>query len=227
MRTATLSPPPKSISINEWKPATWSDYVAICEDSNLDQVRVFFNQGDLWIDMGNEGINHARYNDLFTMIFSFWLAQNPETIFDSLSGCVIEKPNLKGAAPDKILYIGGNSPQWQPGEVRRINLDRWRVPDLVAEISDTTLATDLDEKKQLYASLNIPEYWVIDIRGKRVIAFLLQSDGKYQQTEYSQTLKDLPIVLLEQTLEKLDQGNNGSAGLWFAQQINQIKSTNS
>nr|WP_233428096.1 Uma2 family endonuclease [Planktothrix agardhii] len=24
---------------------------------------------------------------------------------------------------------------------------------------------DLDEKKQLYAGLGVPEYWVIDIRG--------------------------------------------------------------
>jgi Uma2 family endonuclease len=47
------------------------------------------------------------------------------------------------------------------GESRFIDLDRWRVPDLVAEVSDTTLASDLDEKKQLYVALGIPEYWVV------------------------------------------------------------------
>lgn len=55
------------------------------------------------------------------------------------------------------------------------------------------------KKKQLYAALGIPEYWVIDVRGSRVFAFLLQSNGKYQLTETSQTLKGLSIDLLEQT----------------------------
>jgi Uma2 family endonuclease len=157
------------------------------------------------------------------MIFWSWFAKHPDQIFDSLSGCVIEKPNHKSAAPDKILYIGGNSPQWQQGEPRRINLDIWRVPNLVAEIADTTLAIDLDEKKQLYASLAIPEYWVIDIRGKRVIAFLLQPNGKYQEIETSQALTGLPIILLEETLTQLEQGNNGTAALWFSQKIDSQK----
>ncbi len=95
----------------------------------------------------------------------------------------------------------------------------WRVPDLVGEVSDTTLATDLDEKKQLYADLEIPEYWVIDVRGKRAIAFRLQSDGKYQQCAYSVALKGLPIFLLEPTLERLIERTNISAASWFAQQL--------
>ncbi|MBP0031090.1 MAG: Uma2 family endonuclease [Roseofilum sp. Guam] len=37
--------------------------------------------------------------------------------------------------------------------------------DLVGEISDTTLSSDLDQKKHLYASFCIPEYWVIDVKG--------------------------------------------------------------
>lgn len=221
MSIAILEQPLLSIPIAQWQPATWEDYLKICEDHYLDDIRVIFDQGSIWIDMGNEGINHSRYCDLFTLIFGFWFAKYPEQIFDSLSGCVIEKPLTKSAAPDKILYIGGNSPQWQPGEPRRINLDQWRVPDLVAEIADTTLAIDLDEKKQLYASLEIPEYWVIDIKGTRVIAFRLQPDGKYQQCESSEALTGLPIMLLEQTLAQLEQGSNGSAALWFAQQISQ------
>jgi Uma2 family endonuclease len=89
----------------------------------------------------------------------------------------------------------------------------------VGEVADTTLATDLDEKKQLYAALGIPEYWVIDIKGERVLAFRLQEDGKYKQITDSVALKGLPISLLEQTLAQMNQGTNGSAALWFAQQI--------
>ncbi|WP_243146757.1 Uma2 family endonuclease [Scytonema sp. UIC 10036] len=64
---------------------------------------------------------------------------------------------------------------------RRIDLHQWQTPNLVGEISDTTLAIDLDEKKKIYADLGISEYWVIDVGGKRVFAFRLQENGKYTE----------------------------------------------
>jgi Uma2 family endonuclease len=152
----------------------------------------------MWVDMNNEGINHARFDELFTLIFGFWFAHQADISFDLLGGCVLEKTQSQGAAPDKVLYIGSDSPRWQPGEPRRINLDRSRVPDLVAEISDTTLSTDLDEKKQLYLALGILEYWVISVRARQVFAFRL-IDGLYQECQTSLALNGLPIDLLDQT----------------------------
>ncbi len=170
--------------------------------------------------MGNEGINHSRFNELFSLILFIWFSRQSEVKFDLLGGCVIEKPQTQGAAPDKVLYIGGNSPRWKQGQPRRVNLEEWRVPDLVAEISDTTLAIDLDEKKQLYLALGIPEYWVIDVRGRQVMAFRL-IDGLYEQCSESVALKGLPIDLLEQTLAQMDN-DNGNAALWFAAQIQDL-----
>ncbi|CAN1209543.1 hypothetical protein TUMEXPCC7403_04925 [Tumidithrix helvetica PCC 7403] len=39
--------------------------------------------------------------------------------------------------------------------------------------ADTTLNLDLDEQKQLYASLGIAEYWVIDVKGMRLFSLPL------------------------------------------------------
>ncbi|HEY9864696.1 MAG TPA: Uma2 family endonuclease [Candidatus Obscuribacterales bacterium] len=215
----TLVSIPESAHKTQGQPATWEDYLAYVNNSNLKDFNISFNQGYLWIDMGNEGINHARFNELLTLVFGFWFARQPDLLVDLLGGCVIEKPKQRAASPDKVLYIGENSPKWQEGEPRRINLEQWRVPDLVGEISDTTLAIDLDEKKQLYAGLGIPEYWVIDIRGKRAIAFRLQENGKYQEINTSIALNGLPIALLELTLEQLEKTNNFNAAFWFSQQI--------
>jgi Uma2 family endonuclease len=94
------------------------------------------------------------------------------------------------------------------------------VPDWVGEVGDTTIATDSDEKKHLYAALGIPEYWVADVKGARVLAFRLDASGYYQQIEVSVALAGLPIARLSQTLERLSLGkSNGSAAQWFAQQI--------
>lgn len=203
----------------QWKPATWEDYLTWRDDPNPERRRLFFNQGQLLIDMGSEGINHARVSELLTMLFFIWFSRCAEKTADSLGGCLLEKPNIQAASPDVVLYIGEGVPQWQAGEPRRIDLTQWRVPDLVGEVSDTTLATDLDEKKQLYAALLIPEYWVINVQGKQVLAFRLQADGKYQQINHSIALENLAITLLEQTLERLNEGTNISAALWFSQQI--------
>ena len=202
------------------KNAPWSEYLALVEkEDELKEINAFYNEGKLWVNIGNEGINHAIYNDLFTMIFGFWFMKYPEQSFKSMSGCVIAKPNHKGAAPDKILYVGGNSPKETPGESKGIDLDKWRVPDLVGEISDTTLAVDLDEKKQIYADLGIREYWVIDIKGNQVIAFILQENGKYKQCEQSTVLSGLPIELLEQTLAQLNNSHHSIVATWFSKQI--------
>ncbi len=206
------------VAIPQWQQATWKDYLNERDAPATERVRLFFDGGYLLIDMGAEGINHASIDNLFAMLFFIWFSRFPAQTASALGGCLIEKPNQRAASPDIVLYVGESVPQWQPGEPRRIDLNQWRVPDLVGEVSDTTLATDLDEKKQLYASLEIPEYWVIDVQSKRIIAFRLQLDG-YQQRNYSTALNQLPISLLEQTLERLSEGTNISAANWFAEQI--------
>ncbi len=37
---------------------------------------------------------------------------------------------------------------------------------LVVEISDTTLTYDMTEKAELYATANVPEYWVLDLNAR-------------------------------------------------------------
>lgn len=209
-------------TVPQWQPATWEDYLNYRDAPTTERVRLFFNGNYLFVDMGSEGINHASFGALFSMLFFIWFSRSSEQTASSLGGCLIEKPNKQAASPDIVLYVGEGIPQWQAGEQRRIDLNQWRVPDLVGEVSDTTIATDLDEKKQLYAELEIPEYWVIDVQGKRVLAFRLQED-RYQQCSYSVALDKLPISLLEQTLERLSEGTNISAASWFAQQIASLK----
>jgi Uma2 family endonuclease len=208
--------------LRQWHQATWQDYLALRDAPIQERMKLGFNQGWLWVDMGGEGINHSSVCDLFTMMFGFWAIQRPQEAFTSLGRCLLEKPETQACAPDLVLYVGEDYPQWSPGEPRRINLDQWRVPNLVGEISDTTLASDLDEQKHLYEALGIAEYWVIDVRGKRVFAFEL-NNGQYQRCTESLTLKGLPISILEETLQQLNEGTNTSAAAWFTQQISNLE----
>ena len=135
--------------------ATWQDYIAVRDSTDIDWRKIAFYQGWLWVDMGKEGPNHASFSDLMTMIFGFWAFLYPDLALQSYGRCLIEKPETQACAPDLVLYKGENIPRWQPGEPRRIDLTRHRLPDLVGKIADTTLGIDLDEQKQLYASLTL------------------------------------------------------------------------
>ena len=217
----TVKPQPTLVT-GQWQPAAWENYEHYRDRLDADQFRLFFHQDHLLIvEMGWEGIDHAIICDLFTSILFFWFSLHPEQTGSSLGRCLLEKAEEQSGAPDLVLYLGEDYPKWQAGEPRRVDLRRWRAPDLVGEIADTSLVSDLDEKKQLYAAMGISEYWVVDVRGHRVFAFQL-SDGKYQLVETSSVLPGLPIALLTKTVNRLQQESNISSALWFSQQLAQM-----
>jgi Uma2 family endonuclease len=208
-----------SVNLQQRYDATWADYVQVRDSADLDWQKIAFCKGWLWVDMGTEGPGHARFSDLMTMIFGFWAFLHPEQPIESFGRCLIESPETHACAPDLVLYKGENILQWQAGTPRRIDLTQHRLPDLVGEIGDTTLSLDLDEQKQLYASLGIAEYWVIDVKGMRLFAFGLNSNSVYERIEVSQVLHGLSIALLEQALERLATETNTAAANWLMQQL--------
>jgi Uma2 family endonuclease len=202
--------------------ATWDDYLTWRDNDDVNKIafhQLNPQQSWLWIDMGKEGPNHARFGDLLTAIFFIWAMVHPEETIDSFGRCLLEKPNTQVCAPDLVIYKGEHIPNWQPGQPRRIDLSRDRIPDLVGEISDTTLSQDLDEQKHLYASLGIPEYWVIATKSAQVFAFTLTASGQYKPCDTSKILTGLSIDLIEQTLDRLSRSTNTAAANWFMQQL--------
>ncbi|MEO0540452.1 MAG: Uma2 family endonuclease [Cyanobacteria bacterium P01_A01_bin.105] len=216
--TASLARPPQSSS--QRYNATWQDYVGVRD--GIDWQKIAFNRGWLWFDMSTEGPNHAALSDLVTAIFFVWAFLHPEVPLQSYGRALIENPDTQACAPDLLLYKGDNIPKLKTDEPRRISLTRHRLPDLVGEIADTSLSLDLDEQKQLYARLGICEYWVIDVKGKRVFAFALTEAGVYEPLQVSQVLAGLPIALVEQTLERTETDTNTAAASWLMQQLQPV-----
>jgi len=63
----------------------------------------------------------------------------------------------------------------------------------VIEIARSTLTIDLTHKRDLYARVGIPEYWVVDLVNRRVVVFRQPEAGRYSQEE---TVSDRPIAPL-------------------------------
>ena len=73
------------------------------------------------------------------------------------------------------------------------------APLLVVEIvSPSSKKTDYQAKEQEYRTIEIPEYWIVDLRLAKLTVLLLV-DGRYQSTEFKRTD---PIV--SQKFQKLN-----------------------
>src|SRR4028119_2018712 len=97
---------------SQWTTATWEDYLVVRDDSQNDNIGLFFNCDRLLvIDMGKEGINHASINNLFTVLFYIWFSQRSEQILTMLGGCLLEKPKKQAASPDLMIYLGSDYPR--------------------------------------------------------------------------------------------------------------------
>lgn len=55
---------------------------------------------------------------------------------------------------------------------------------LVAEVSDTTLRSDLTRKAALYARAGVREYWVLDLNGRRLVVHRQPRDGGYRTIQF-------------------------------------------
>ena len=131
-----------ALTPGRWQVATWNDYVQYRDSLDADQFRLFFHHGYLLVvEMGGEGIDHAVICDLFTSILFLWFSLHPEQTGSSLGQCLLEKAKGESGAPDLVLYLGDDYPQWQMGELRRVDLNHWRPPDLVGEIAESKKAT--------------------------------------------------------------------------------------
>jgi Uma2 family endonuclease len=53
---------------------------------------------------------------------------------------------------------------------------------LLVEVSDTTLAYDLRRKVPLYAREGVPEVWVVDLNGQRILVYRDPSPTGYQMS---------------------------------------------
>ena len=72
---------------------------------------------------------------------------------------------------------------------------------LLVEISNSSLAYDLGDKKQVYANAGIKEYWVLDLKQKQLRVFRQPSDSSYQEIFLVDSGKISPVAFPDVQLE--------------------------
>jgi Uma2 family endonuclease len=102
----------------------------------------------------------------------------------------VGEPGLGVVVPDADLIISARDTYVSPdimvflGErARAVPLDDWirTIPDLVVEVlSPSSVRYDSTTKRQLYAELRVPHYWIVDPVAKGITECVLGPDGQYR-----------------------------------------------
>lgn len=73
------------------------------------------------------------------------------------------------------------------------------------EVANTSLKKDLEFKSLIYAKASIPEYWIINLKTKRLIVFRQPEQEKYsfQQDWNQETIRPLAFPTIEIKLQNL------------------------
>ncbi len=99
--------------------------------------------------------SHELYKNRLVRTFYRLLPENVEPWVEP----TLYLPPYNAPDPDIMLFPRGRSIEdLKPEEVF-----------LVVEVADTTLRTDLGLKAQIYARAGLREYWVVDVRGRRIV----------------------------------------------------------
>ncbi|MEM9946856.1 MAG: Uma2 family endonuclease, partial [Cyanobacteria bacterium P01_D01_bin.36] len=93
-------------------------------------------------------------------------------------------------------------------------IDTYGPPALAIEISTSTLSDDLGKKRLLYERLKVKEYWVVDVKAAKIIAFEI-IDGGSRQIQTSLVLPNLKMATIEEALERSKTEDDGTIKRWL------------
>ncbi|XWK88514.1 MAG: Uma2 family endonuclease [Phormidium sp.] len=87
----------------------------------------------------------------------------------------------------------------------------------VIEVAYSSLADDKGEKRLLYESLGVQEYWIIDVQNVEIIALEILDRGS-RRIDRSQVITGLEIAILEAALRRSREMNHGKVSAWLLTQ---------
>lgn len=136
-----------------WLIATWDEYIQLIKDTTYEKAKSYYYKEQLRIEMPPVGLDHADDNGIITiLVYNYGIAKGLRMRLKV--NCSYRKRAIREAQPDVSYYIGERV-QFAPTGSSIVDLDHNQPPDLVIEISDTSLSDDLGAKRILYQDLAV------------------------------------------------------------------------
>jgi Uma2 family endonuclease len=205
------------IPLETWISIPWNEFVQIADDPSSAKRKSYYFNGRMRIEPMSTGADHSK--DHAVIIFAINLFATLTGLpLNAHDGCSYRKAGVQEFQPDASYYVGTNV-NAIPWGTRVVDLNQYPVPDLVIEISDTSIADDKGEKRIQYETLGISEYWIVDVQKLQIIAWAIAPDGSSRRIETSQVLSGLLLSTLAQALGRSRQDNQSAVGAWLVEQF--------
>jgi Uma2 family endonuclease len=163
---------------------TLSEYQTMVEAGALDHQSIELIHGEI-VEMPPEGLDHAQGStdtaDILRAKFgdrAIVRDAKPITLPNQISE---PQPDLAIVVPQREVYRQDHHPY--PEDIF-----------LLIEYAKTTIVKDTETKRKLYASAEIQEYWVVNLKTKELIVYHDAHDGDYRSTQTLTTGTITPIA---------------------------------
>lgn len=189
---ATATEPPVSMGASSDTPylLTIDAFARMVEEGFFPEGRrVYLRDGGLYEKMAKSKA-HGGVGGAITMAIARRLPEDWAVWPES----TVALDRLNGPLPDLVVVRGGDP-------LKFVREDRYPEPrdiGLLIEIAWTSLAKDL-EYRERYARAMIPVYWIVDLQGRRLLAFsgprVVDGRGEYEREAVHAAGEEIPLVL--------------------------------
>ncbi|MFM7601182.1 MAG: Uma2 family endonuclease [Pseudanabaena sp.] len=217
-QTKSEDPISQPLITDQWISATWDEFVQILENPLYAESRCYYDKNQIKqmrIETMPVGSEHALDNGIIYFAITLYCTLKNIPI-EGLINASYVKTGFQGCQPDISYYIGEIA-ALAPRSSSIVSLDESPVPNLVIEISSSTIGDDLGKKRLLYEQLGTNEYWVVDVQEVKIIALEMLDNGGSRQITTSKLLDGLAIADLETALKLSREKSQSEVGAWILQ----------
>lgn len=212
-----------TIITNAWAKSDWDTYIRTIESPKYENYQGYYYEGRMRIEDMHKGADHARIHALTSFAINLFCIMRGIPI-NGLVKCTYRKSEIIECQPDLSYYIQELSKTSPIGSLI-VNLDEQSIPNLVIEISNTTLADDLGAKRRIYEEIGVAEYWVVvaeywilDVPNIKIYAFNML-DRSSKQLDISLAIPNLSIAIVTEALNRNKEQDQAQVGQWLMSQF--------
>jgi Uma2 family endonuclease len=173
----------ESVRIPPWVQDLESFHRWVESDEFPEKVRVCYLNGEAWIDMSKEQFyshNKVKGEFAFVLLGLVKAGRLGEYLHDGMLVTNVEvefSSGPDGAFVSRDTLDMGRARFVEGRKEGFVELEG--TPDMVLEIvSDSSVQKDNVDLRDLYSKAGIPEYWLVDVRGERVLFDILRHTAK-------------------------------------------------
>ncbi len=206
----------EKLSTNTWVKADWDTYINTIESPDREKNRGYYYSGYMRIEDMPTGADHSRYHLLVANIINLFCTIGGIAI-NGFDNCTYRKTEIRECQPDLSYYCGDRA-RLAPVCTSVIDLDEQATPDLVIEISNTTIDEDLGAKRLLYEEMGVAECWIVDVQNTLMYAFEMIDRGS-KRIDTSLVLPNLSLATITEALNRSKEQDQTQVGQWLMSQF--------